>query len=80
MGSNTGYTGYKFAPWHPDVLKLLPLDLLTLFPAIILRRAAVDKKLIIRVEQTLVSPMGLKTLADHVKENHMRHFMNVQLR
>ena len=71
---------YKFAPWHPGVLKLLPRDLLELFPAVILRRSAVDKKLMTRVEQTLVSPIGLKTLADHVKENHLRHYMTLQLR
>ena len=73
-------TGYKFAPWHPGVLKLLPRDLVELFPAVILRRSAVDKKLMTRVEQTLVSSMGLQTLADHVKENHLRHFLTLQLR
>lgn len=73
-------TGYKFAPWHPGVLNLIPRDLVELFPAVILGRSAVDKKLITRVEQTLVSPIGLKTLADHVKENHLRHYMTLQLR
>lgn len=73
-------TGYKFAPWHPGVLKRLPRDLVEMFPAVILRRSAVDKKLMTRVEQTLVSPIGLKTLADHVKENHLKHFLTLQLR
>ena len=62
------------------MLKLLPRDLVELFPAVILRRSAVDKKLMTRVEQTLVSSMGLQTLADHVKENHLRHFLTLQLR
>lgn len=73
-------TGYKFAPWHPGVLKLLPRDLVELFPAVILRKSAVDKKLITRIEQTLVSPIGMKTLADQLKENHKRHYLTLQLR
>lgn len=72
--------GYKFAPWHPGVLKLLPRDLVELFPAVILRRSAVDTKLITRIEQSLVSPIGIKTLADHLRENHIKYFMNMQLR
>ena len=62
------------------MLKRLPRDLVEMFPAVILRRSAVDKKLMTRVEQTLVSPIGLKTLADHVKENHLKHFLTLQLR
>ena len=72
--------GYKFAPWHPGVLKLLPRDLVELFPAVILRRSAVDTKLVTRIEQSLVSPIGIKTLADHLRENHIKYFMNMQLR
>ena len=77
MDSNAGY---KFPPWHPDVLELLPRDLVELFPALILRRSAVDKKLINRIEQTLVSPIEMKTLAGHLGDNHIKHFMNMQIR
>lgn len=72
-------TGYKFAPWHPGTLALLPRYLVEVFPAVILRRSAVDKKLITRVEQALVSPIGVQTLANNLEENHKNHFMSLQI-
>ena len=71
--------GYKFAPWHPGVLKRLPRDLVELFPAVILRRSAVDTKLVTRIEQSLFDPIGIQRLADHVEESHKKHFMTMQL-
>lgn len=72
--------GYQFAPWHPGVLKRLPHDLVKLFPAVILRRSAVDKALVLRVEQAAVSPIGIQTLADHMEECHKQRFMTMQRR
>lgn len=71
---------YKFASWHPGVLKRLPRDLVELFPAVILRKAAIDTKLITRIEQTLVSPIGLQTLEKQVAECHKGYFMKMQIR
>jgi len=77
MDSNAGY---KFPPGHLGVLKLLTRDLVELFPAVILRRSAVDTKLVTRIEQTLVSPIEMETLAGHLGDNHIKHFMNMQIR
>lgn len=71
---------YKFAPWHPGVLRQLPRDLLMLFPAIILRRCAVDKRIITRIEQALVRGVGLKAVADDLRENHLLHFHQMAVR
>ena len=54
---------YKFSPWHAEVLRQLPRDLLMLFPAIILRRSALDKKIATRIEQALMRGVGLKAVA-----------------
>lgn len=61
---------YKFAAWHPGVLKRIPRDLVELFPVVILRTAAVDTKLTTRKEQTLVSPIGLQNLQKQLAECH----------
>ena len=42
---------------------------LEVFPAVILGRSALDKNLLIRIEQTLVSGIGLKALADNILES-----------
>lgn len=71
---------HKFAPWHPEVIRQLPRDLMELFPAIILRRSAVDKRLIVRIEQARAQQIGLKTLADNLKESHLEYFHGMQRR
>ncbi|CAN0022907.1 unnamed protein product, partial [Ectocarpus fasciculatus] len=71
---------YKFSPWHPDVLRQLPRDLVMLFPAIICWRSAVDKKIITRMEQALVRGVGLKAVADDIHENHLVHFHELETR
>ena len=73
-------SAYKFPPWHPGVLRQLPRDLVEIFPAVILGRSAVDLALITRVEQALVSRMGVATLADHIRENHIKHFRKMEIR
>ena len=71
---------YKFSPWHPEVLRQLPRDLLMLFPAIIFRRSAVDKKIATRIEQALMRGVGLKAVADDIRENHLLHFHEMETR
>lgn len=50
-----------------------------LFPAIILRRSAVDK-IITRIEQALVRGVGLKAVADDIRENHLLYFHEMEVR
>lgn len=71
---------YKFAPWHPEVLRQLPRDLLMLFPAIVFRRSAVDKKIATRIEQGLMRGVGLKSIADDIRENHLLYFHEMETR
>ena len=71
---------YKFSPWHPEALRQLPRDLLMLFPAIIFRRSAVDKKIATRIEQALMRGVGLKAVADDIRENHLLHFHEMETR
>ncbi|CAN0446360.1 unnamed protein product, partial [Hapterophycus canaliculatus] len=72
---------YKFAAWHPGVLSRLPRDVVEAFPALILPRSAVDRRLVTRIEQTLVSKNGgFQTLASHIEEAHKEEFLTRQLR
>ncbi|CAM9783090.1 unnamed protein product, partial [Laminaria digitata] len=72
--------GYKFAPWHPGVLSRLPRDVLEAFPALILPQSAVDRRLITRIEQTVVSKGGFQTLANHLDEAHKVEFHRREIR
>ena len=48
------------------------------FPAIIVRRSAVNNKIATRIEQALIMRgVGLKTDADDTCENHMLHFCDI---
>lgn len=79
--SSIAYRRYKFAAWHPGVLSRLPRDVLEGFPAVILPYSAVDRRLITRIEQSLVQRYGgLQTLADHLEEAHKVEFHTRELR
>ncbi|CAM9338845.1 unnamed protein product [Hapterophycus canaliculatus] len=71
---------YNFAPWHPEVLRQLPRDLVMLFPAISFRHSAVDKKIPTRIEQALVRGVGIKAVADTILENHLLHIHELEAR
>ena len=70
----------KFSPWQPDVLCQLPRDLLMLFCAIIFRCCAVDKKITTRIEKALMRGVGLKAVADDIRENHWLYFYEMEAR
>lgn len=74
------FPSYKFAPWHPEALRQLPRDLLMLFPAIILRRSAVDKRIVTRIEQAVVRGVGFKGVADDLRENHLLYYHEMEVR
>lgn len=72
---------YKFAAWHPGVLSRLPRDVVEAFPALILPQTAVDRRLVIRIEQSLVlKSAGFQTLASHIEEAHKAEFLTRELR
>ena len=51
-----------------------------LFPAIIFRRSAVDKKIATRIEQAPMRGIGLKAEADDIRENHLLQFHEMETR
>lgn len=51
-----------------------------LFPAIILRRSAVDRTIITRIEQAVVRGVGFKGVADGLRENHLLYFHEMEVR
>ena len=51
-----------------------------LFPAIIFRCSAVDKKIATHIKQALMRGVGLKAVADDVGENHLLQFHEMETR
>ena len=75
-----GVNRYKFAPWHPDVLRALPRDLVDKMPALILHHSAVDKRLLARLEQTMCQKTGVATLAANLEDSHKKYLWNMATR
>ena len=59
---------YKLSPRHPYLFRQPPRDLLMLSSAIILHRSALDKKIATRIEQALMSGVGLNAVAEDIRE------------
>lgn len=72
---------FKFAAWHPGVLNRLPRDVLEAFPALILPYSAVDRRVVTRIEQSVVSKNeGFQTLANNLEEAHKVEFHRREVR
>ena len=55
-------------------------DLVDMMPALILHHSAVDKLLLVRLEQTVSQKTGIATLATNLEESHKMHFWNMASR
>ena len=64
----------------PASSRPLPCDLLVLLLATSLRRCAVDKNIVIRIEQGLARFVVLKPVADSIVENHLLCFRGIAMR
>ena len=59
---------YKLSPRHPYLFRQPPRNLLMLSSAIIFYRSALDKKIATRIEQALMSVVGLNAVAEDIRE------------
>ena len=64
----------------PASSRPLPCDLLVLLLATSLRRCAVDKNIVIRIEQGLARFVVLKPVADSIVDNHLLCFQGIAMR
>lgn len=62
------------------MLRQLPRDLVEAFPAMILPYSAVDRRILVRIEQTPETKKGFQTLANQIEEAHKAEFHQGELR
>ena len=75
-----GVNMYKFAPWHPDVLRTFPRHVVDMMPALIRHHSTVGKQLLVRLEQTMCQKTGIATLVTNLEESHKIYFWDMASR